>query len=336
MTTQTHDDPTTRVSTVHDGTLVVDAMAGAAFDFEALLAGGVTGANVTLASSTPRTAIPVMKAALRYHALADAFPDKVRIVELAGDLRAAKDAGQVGVVLGVQGCTFLEEDLDMVEVFYHLGLRIAQITYSERNALGSGCLEPVDFGLTKFGRQVVHECNRLGIVVDLSHVGERTALDAVSYGSKPSIVSHGNARALNDNPRCITDALIKAVAQSGGVVGVSTYSSFAETTPNEWPSIADVVKHLLYIVELVGIDHVGLGTDTFEGSTDLSFRLDIQRKYGETLRPYSRLETRMVQGLPSLRHLRRLTAALLGAGLSDQDVAKILGGNFMRIFDAVW
>lgn len=321
---------------VHERAVVVDGLAGSATSYEPILAGGVTAVNVTLATSTPATAMPVLKAALRYHWLAATVPDRMLVVERASDIATAKETGRLGVVLGVQGCDFLEGDLDLVEVFHRMGLRIAQLTYSERNQLGSGCLEPEDLGLTAFGRQVVRECNRVGIVVDLSHVGQRTALDAVETSEHPVILSHANVRALNDNPRCVEDDLIRAVAESGGVMGVSAYSTFAETRRDVWPTLDDFVHHLSYVAELVGVDHVGLGTDMFEGRTDASFRFDVQRRYGETLRSYSRLETRMVQGLPSLSQLPRVTAALLAHGFDEDDVTKILGGNFLRVFEKVW
>lgn len=321
---------------LHERAVVVDGLAGSATEYEPILAGGVSAVNVTLATSTPGTLVPVLKAALRYHWLASTVPDRMLIVERASDIIAAKDSGRLGIVLGVQGCDFLEGDLDLVDVVHRMGLRIAQLTYSERNQLGSGCLEPEDSGLTAFGHQVVHECNRVGIVVDVSHVGERTALEAVGASEQPVILSHANVRALNDNPRCVRDNLIHAIAASGGVMGVSAYSSFAETRRDTWPTLDDFVHHVSYVAELVGVDHVGIGTDMFEGRSDASFRFDVQRKYGETLRSYSRLETRMVQGLPSLAHLPRVTAALLAHGFDEDDVTKILGGNFLRVFEKVW
>lgn len=334
MTSHEPVDATAR--RVHERTVVVDGLAGSVDVYEPMLTGGVTAANVTLATSTPKSALAVLKAALRHHWLAETAPDRLLVVEHASDIAAAKSSGRLGVLLGVQGCDFLEGDLDLVEVFQRIGLRIAQLTYSERNQLGSGCLEPEDLGITAFGRQVVRECNRVGIVVDVSHVGERTALGAVEVSEQPVILSHANVRALNENPRCVSDDLIRAVAATGGVMGVSAYASFAETRPDVWPTLDDFVHHVSYTADLVGVDHVGIGTDMFEGRTDASFQFDVQRRYGETLRSYSRRETRMVQGLPSLADLPRVTAALLAHGFDEDDVAKILGGNFLRVFEKAW
>lgn len=332
----THGPVDATASRVHEHAVIVDGLAGSVDHYEPILTGGVTAANVTLATSTPKSALAVLKAALRYHWLAETVPDRLLVVEHAADIGTAKQSGRLGVVLGVQGCDFLEGDLDLVEVFQRMGLRIAQLTYSERNQLGSGCLEPEDLGITAYGRQVVRECNRVGIVVDLSHVGERTALTAVEVGDQPVILSHANVRALNDNPRCVRDDLIRAVAATGGVMGVSAYATFAETRPEVWPTLDDFVHHVSYTADLVGVDHVGIGTDMFEGRTTASFRFDVQRKYSETLRSYSRRETRMVQGLASLADLPRVTAALLAHGFEENDVTKILGGNFLRVFEKVW
>lgn len=325
-----------RAQRAHERTIVVDGLGGSAWEYEPIIAGGVTAVNVTLASSTPATPVPVLKEALRYHWLAETAPDRLLVVGRCADIVRAKETGRLGVILGVQGCDFLEGDIDLVEVLQRMGLRIAQLTYSERNRLGSGCLEPEDHGLTAFGRQVVRECDRVGVVVDLSHAGERTALDAVDASDRPVILSHANVRALNDNPRCVRDDLIRAVAGSGGVTGVSAYATFAETRHGSWPTIDDLVRHLAYVAELVGVEHVGLGTDMFEGRSNTSFVFDVQRRYGETLRPYSRLGTRMVQGLPSMRYLPRVTAALLSHGFDEDEVTLIMGGNFLRVFEKVW
>src|SRR5690606_12762859 len=226
-------------------------------------------------------------------------------------------------------------DIDLIQIAYLCGLRIMQPTYNEENALGYGCLEN-DQGLKAFGRICVREFNRLGMVPDLSHVGQRTALDVIEASETVSIISHGNPRALNDNPRCISDDVIRAIAGVGGVMGISTYSSFCETTFGVRPTLKDVLDHISYVAELVGVDHVGLGTDKFEGRTELSFLRAMVRKYPEVLRDYMDATSRHAEGLTSSRDLPKITQGLIDRGFSDEEILKILGGNFMRVFKEVF
>jgi membrane dipeptidase len=334
--TQPWEQVDERAQRVHDSAIVIDCLAGSAMNHEPLMAGGLTAAHLTLAGSAVKKAKEALKNCVDHHDLIDLNQKDLMLVERSGDIVRAKESGKLSLILGFQGCTCLEEEFYLISVFHRLGIRIMQLTYSERNALGYGCLEKRDHGLTVFGHQVVRECNRLGIIVDLAHVGFQTAMDALEVSRSPAIISHANPRAVCENPRNAKDDLIKAVAETGGVVGISAYAAFNETTPNQWPTIDDMVTHIEYVANLVGIDHVGVGTDMFEARSRHSFETSVRRKYIETFRPYSSVETRHVQGLGSLRYFPRLTAALLRRGFSETDTKKIMGGNFLRVFEQVW
>lgn len=324
-----------RALALHEKAIVVDGLIGSMQNLDPILLGGITVGNVTLASSAIQDPLEVFRRAVEYQDLAKLYPDRFVVVNRAEDIEVAKATGKTSAVLGVQGCDFIGKDLDLIQVAYMCGLRIMQPTYNEENNLGFGCLEQ-DRGLKAFGRICVREFNRLGMLPDLSHVGQRTALDVIEASSTASVVSHGNPRALNDNPRCISDEVIKAIADVDGVFGISTYSSFCETTFGIRPTLSDVIDHISYVAELVGVDHVGLGTDKFEGRTELSFQRAMVRKYPEVLRDYMDSTSRHAEGVTSSADAPKITQGLLDRGFSDEDVAKILGGNFMRVFSAVF
>ena len=154
---------------------------------------------------------------------------KVRHIERVDDIFEAKKNGQLGVIFGVQNSSLIEQERERIRILHKLGLRSLQLTYMERNWVGDGCLEPENRGLTNFGMQVVRECNRLGILVDCSHVGVQTTLDAVKYSAKPIVISHTAVRKITENPRCVTDEQMKAVAGKGGTIGITTFSPFIRT-----------------------------------------------------------------------------------------------------------
>lgn len=334
--TSVWEEVNAQAQALHDRSVVIDGLAGSAMAYPTLIAGGLTAVNVTVAGSAVKTLKAALKNITEYYDLIALDPQKLKLVEGAGDIEKAKESGQLGIILGFQGAACLEEELSMLQVFQRMGVRILGLTYSEQNTLGYGCLERYDPGLTHFGIQVVRECNRLGLLIDLTHVGNQTALDAADLSEQPVVLTHSNARELCDNPRNVSDELIRAVAASGGVIGVTAYASLTETTPNQWATVDDMVSHIVHVAGMVGIEHVGFGTDMFEGRSQLSFETSVRRKYLETFRPYSSVATRHVQGLGSLRYMPRLTAALLRRGFSEADVQKVLGGNFLRVFRQVW
>jgi membrane dipeptidase len=321
---------------LHERLITIDGLSGSAMAYNPMLEGGLTAGNITIGLSNTTTIREAIKNCIENYNLIEFNPERLMLVEKADDIIKAKKTNKLGLILGIQGCECLEEDVHMVTALYRMGVRIIQLTYSIQNAFGYGCLEKEDRGITHLGIQVVRECNRLGIVLDLTHLGFRTAMDVAEESQSPVIISHSNPMSVCSNPRCVKDELIKAVAKTGGVMGVTPYSPLAETVPDKWPTLDDVVAHIKYVVDLVGIDHVGFGTDMFEGRNAVGFEGWFKRCFREQFRSYSSLKTRHVQGFSSLRYLPRLTDALLRHGFNERQVAQIMGENFLRVFREVW
>ncbi|MBI4277771.1 MAG: membrane dipeptidase [Armatimonadetes bacterium] len=296
---------------------------------------GVTALSVTLVSE------PGCNSEMREtlhgfyfnYRLIETSPDRLLLVTHADDIVEAKRTGRVGVILNLQSTWVLGMDRTLVSILHRLGLRVLQLTYMERNHVGSGCLEPVDLGLTSFGKQVVREMNRVGMLVDLSHAGVKTSLDAIETSEHPCAFTHANARALTDHPRNLTDEQVRACAARGGVIGLNSYASYVESTPGQHPTIEDFLNHVQYAVELAGIDHVGLGTDFFEGKLPATFLTNTV--YPEFRTKYN-VTARRAHGFSRIDELPNVVQGLLNRGFTPEQVRKFLGENFLRLFRQAW
>jgi membrane dipeptidase len=261
--------------------------------------------------------------------------DKLMQIETIADVEAARRTGRLGIIFGVQNIApKIDGDLTLLWNLYKLGLRIAQFTHNDRNALGCGCLEENDTGLTQLGKAAIREMNRIGLLVDLAHGGMKTALDAIDHSETPIIISHANARGLTPHRRNVTDEVIRALAARGGVIGVTFYSPFCQAEGSGRPNVTNVVDHIAYIADLVGIDHVGLGTDHFESESEVRYAA-FGAQFADTQRGFSR-ETVYAEGLERVECLPNLTVELASRGFSNEDIRKILGGNHLRLFASVW
>ena len=256
---------------------------------------------------------------------------KVRHVERVDDIFEAKKNGQLGVIFGVQSPTWLDGKRERLRLMYKLGLRSLQLTYMERNPLGDGCLEPENRGLTSFGMQVVRECNRLGILVDCSHVGERTTLDAVAESKKPIVISHTAVRKIVENPRCVTDETMKAVAAKGGTIGITTFSPFIRR--DRQPTLDDYLNHYDYAIDLIGEDHVTFATDWFDGKTKANWATPWFYPEVTQGKQYNGLG---LIGFSKRAELVNVVEGMLERGYSEQRIQKLLGGNFIRVLKEVW
>ena len=268
---------------------------------------------------------------------------RFRLIETAEDIRQAKASNQVGIILCAQSPSPVGDRLGRVETMARLGFRVMQVTYSGRNLVGDGCNEPTNVGLSLFGRELVQEMNRCGILVDLSHAGVRTALEAVEISTEPVIVSHANPYELYRNPRNIRDELINAVAESGGVIGLTPFAALNwNGDPAHQPTLEDYLQAIAYVVERVGIEHVGIGTDSeaTERAYPQAVRDEIARRYRNLTNTYSDIfgpdAPGHVAGFRGLRGLPLITEALFKRGYPSEDVVKVLGGNFLRVYEAVW
>ena len=325
---------------IHAESIVVNGLAqpdNLPIAFDAMIEGEVTATNLTVAANENFTAgIKRLEAAVR---AMEEHPqsDLLSITRTVEDIQRVHRDGGAGVMIGFQNADPIEDNLDYLSIFYRLGLRVLQLTYQRRNLLGDGCGEPADGGLSLFGRQVIAECNRLGILIDLSHVGYRSTLEAIEASVDPVVFSHANIHTINPIPRNKTDDQIKALAAAGGVMGITTASRLMTPTGGQkGTDVADYLDQIDYIVDLVGIDHVGIGLDICEGMTQEEF--EVRRATFLTKFPELKvggdfpLENYFTRGLSSAAQTGVITRGLVERGYTQPDIEKVIGGNFIRIF----
>lgn len=256
------------------------------------------------------------------------------------DVHAAKRDGTIAWFVGFEDSLPVGEDLANLTLFHELGLRFMGLTYQNRNFAGDGCGETANAGLSRFGRRLIREANALGVALDLSHTGERSTLEAIEVSTKPVLVSHAGLRHFVDSPRNKSDAEVKALAERGGVFGLAAKSGFLSPTGLRDGSDLDTfVDNIDYLVELVGVDHVIVGTDngdirkyTREGMAR------VRRLYPEIpiIGDDLNLDVVHPRGLADPADLPNITTALLRRGYGADDIRKILGENLLRVLGEVW
>lgn len=281
----------------------------------------LAGDNHSISEATQRVA------AARKEVLSRA--DDWQLIERAGDVLRAKEAGKLGVAFHFEGTRCFERNLDMIETFYKLGVRHTLLAFNQVNSAGGGCAEKSDGGLSNYGRLLVVEMERVGMLLDLSHTGRRTSLDALEIATSPAIFSHSNSDALAPHFRNLTDEQALACAASGGLVGVSS--------SNEYLGVATagaeaIFRHIDYFVELLGPDHVGVGFDVVFDADALSEW--IRTRPDEWPGKDDPAWPGFNYGRPD--QLPRVTAMMLDRGYDEVSVRKILGDNYLRICSAVW
>ena len=248
--------------------------------------------------------------------------------------------------MGWQNARPLGDRLDRLPFFQRLGLRILQLTYNQRNFLGDGCLEHAnDGGLSRLGEDAVPLQNELGIAIDLSHVGERATLRTAELTTRPVLITHANAAALVKTPRNKSDDAIRAVAATGGTIGLSTYGLFSwDGNPERCPNLDDLLRHVDHVADLVGPAHLAFGTD-LAAVRDLDViapitRMTLERSPGiiaDYVRAFGNdIRTRHIEDCASHAELVRLSAALIERGWSEDDVRGFLGTNLLRALDLAW
>lgn len=320
---------------LHDEAIVIDCLEISNWSetvFRNMRQGGLTAVNCTVSvlEDFRQTInnIAWWRKAFSRHA------DMIMPVKTVGDIRKAKKAGKTGIIFGFQNTSAIEDDLDLLATFHELGVRVIQLTYMEANLVGQGCLERIDSGLTQYGIEMVEEMNRLGILIDLSHVGYRTTMDAIEASRKPVAFTHANPKSLCDHPRNKTDDAITALVRKGGVIGATVFPAFLPAGNKS--TLKDFVKVVDYLVKMVGIDHVAVGTDFTEGQPKEFFDwlLTGKSKKGPSLKLDHPLKN--PEGIQCAADFPNLTAALSAHGYAESDVRKILGENIMRLFKEVW
>lgn len=274
----------------------------------------------------------------------DAEPDLWFPLLTADDLQMVGTDDRVGVLLGLQNGSPIEDRLDRLPALHRLGIRLIQPTYNTATLIADGCLEPRDAGLSRFGVRFVKECNRLGIAIDISHVGARSARDIVEASEAPVLSTHSNSLTIAQSPRNKEDSLFRALVERGGVVGVSTYGPMCWRGGDGFPTFAeDFVAQVAHVLELVGEDSIAIGSDSFvagpsEAETAPAVLARTTAAYPEIMGEYVRrfgntMEGRYVEGFQSIADWKTMRERLRQAlGLDDDVLDKLLGGNWLRVF----
>ena len=279
-----------------------------------------------------------------WHDRVQQYPDRLAIPLRPGDITSAWEQGRTSLIFGCQGLDFIGNRLQHLEQAWRLGLRLAQPTYNDANLIGDGCLKPRNAGLTTFGKRVIAEMNRLGMVIDLSHVGRRTSMEAIDLAAGPVVFSHANPRTVVKSPRNITNEQIQACAATGGVIGISPWGPLAWRHPETGrPKLADFIACIEYVVDLGGPAHVGVGTDLSIGTYDTTIHAEMVSAYPSVFAEYGRVVSadvgsplRYVEGFDDFSGFARLPDALHARGFGPEAIKGILGGNFLRVFEENW
>ena len=308
-------------------------------------ASGLTATHLTVGpvgTMAPLAAFEqIVRDVVRWDREIAAHPQSLAPVRGIADIRRAKDSGRTGLIYGLQDGVAFEDDPARLDALAHLGIRVVQPTYNRRNLLGDGCMEPADAGLSRAGREAVEMIQALGMLLDLSHCGRRTAADAIAAATRPVAFTHTGCHALAEHPRHRTDGELRAVADSGGVSGIFIMPYLAR---GRQPTAADVIAHLEHAIGVAGEDHVSLGSDGVISPTVLSdeykanFRDSTrERKELGIAAPFESEDSYLfANDLNTPRRFETLGQLLLDRGHSRTRVGKILGGNLLRVFGEAW
>ena len=290
------------------------------------------------ADSVDASAKVVMKSLEFYLKKINERPDKYKIVRTTKDIDEAIKGSKLALYFTHQGTGHFEGDVESVGIWRQLGYGYCLLAYNQRNAVGDGCFEAENRGLTDYGKALIDAYNRYGMIVDVSHTGERTSLDAIERSRKPVIASHSLPRTIADYPRNQADSVTKAVAQSGGVCSINMVASFVDLSSPDVVTTDMLFRHIDYMVNLVGIDHVGFGSDYIPDMTQTA--LAFQSPAAQSVFPDGGYTVAAVaKGMPTpapYQIVAALVDKLLENGYSEEDCGKFLGGNLYRVFEQVW
>jgi membrane dipeptidase len=255
-------------------------------------------------------------------------------IDSARDLERVKTSGKVGILLGLQNSDQFRRP-DDVNFFRGLGQRVSQLTYNSRNLIGNGSTERRDEGISDFGAAIIERMNTVGMAVDVSHCGDRTTLDAFDISKKPVLITHSNCRALAPgHPRCKTDEAIKKVGPAGSVMGITGVRMFVKN--DEPTTIEDYLNHFDHVRDLIGADHLGVGSDIdLYGYDAMPPELNKQLRAGYK-GSYGFREKIDIEGVNHPKRMFDLTEGLIRRKYSDKDIEGILGGNFKRVLSQIW
>jgi membrane dipeptidase len=328
---------------IHREAIVIDAtcplLTNDATHLDLYKQGGATAVAPTIRANTGTSADAILMFGY-WNRLAREREDVV-LVRCADDIVAAKKNGHIGVIMHFQGTEVLDRSIDIIDAYQAMGLRQVQITYNKRCHVGDGIEEESDAGLSRYGRSVVRRLNETRIVVDCSHTGLRTSLDAIEVSTAPVILSHANSRVVRNVPRNVPDELYKAIAASGGVIGAVGFPNFVAVQAK--PTLNQFIDHIEHIATLVGIDHVGLGIDYYLGQHPFSPEDAAKALFRERVKmgvwsadSYPEPPYFYPEGIETPDKLGSISAGMLARGFTEQDIKKVLGENWMRVYRQVW
>jgi membrane dipeptidase len=275
----------------------------------------------------------------RWRDLVNANKDLVVIATSVKEIEAIAASGRTAILLGFQNSNLLEGRIRFVELFAELGVRAIQLTYNNQNELGGSCYEAEDSGLSRTGREIIREMNRTGILVDLSHVGNRTTKDAIIHSEKPVAVTHANADSLFPHKRNKTDDVLKVLAEKGGVLGCATYRNI--TGDHYCSSLGNWCEMVARTVDIMGIDHVGIGTDRSHNFTKPDYDWMRMGRWTRGIDYGAASAARPGKAPPpawfqEVHHLGLLPGGLKEVGFNAEEVAKITSGNWLRLYREVF
>jgi membrane dipeptidase len=268
-------------------------------------------------------------------------PESLIKVHSVADIRRAHAERKLGVIYGFQNGAMMGNDAKRVALFANLGMRVIQLTYNGRNQIGDGSMVAENKGLTPFGREVLAELNRNRVLVDLSHSGETTCLDAITGSTKPIVISHTGCRALTDLPRNKSDRELRLLADKGGFVGIYFMPFLAI---DRQPTADDLIAHIEHAIKICGEDHVGIGTDGTVPKIDdmaaymVEFRKEVEARRAAGIGAAGERPD-IVKFLPDLtgpEKFRKLAGLLAKRGHSNRRIEKLFGENFLKVAEAVW
>lgn len=294
---------------------------------------GITAFHNSFGLGGPDAYVQVLKYMAGWSAYAGHNDHVFTLINDAADIDRAKRDKKVAVIMGVQNSDHFRTAAD-VAPFYQLGQRCSQLTYNSQNRIGSGCTDRVDGGLSDYGVEIVGAMNAAGMLIDTSHCGDRTTLDAIEASPVPIAITHSNCRAINNHPRTKTDEAIKALGAKGGVIGITGVRNFVSAA--EPTTMASLVDHIDHVARLIGIEHVGIGTDTDLYGYDQMAPDQYQKLKSSYKGSYGFRDKIDIEAFSGPHKMYNLTEELVRRGYSDADIRGVLGGNFRRLLGATW
>lgn len=265
----------------------------------------------------------------------DECSDVVMLVRTAEDVQRAKDSNRLGIVFGFQNCSPIDDDLGLIQVIHDLGGRIMQLSYNNQSLLATGCYEADDPGITRFGRKAIAEMNRVGMVIDMSHSAERSTLEAIEISSRPIAITHANPSFFHAALRNKSDTVLKAIGESGGMLGFSVYPFHLKDGPD--CTLQSFCEMIAQTAEMIGVERLGIGSDLCEGwgyetlEWMRSGRWTFSADYGEGTADKPEWPEQP-EWFQDCRGMHNVARGLSEVGFSKQEVDSVMGNNWLRFF----